>query len=493
MYGKKPTAGKMMGRLLAIRSIKLLHFVSMVAWFILCWLLYYHINWNTWTMIRFDTLMCGFYVVALAFLYSVYEAYALGLCRKREIIYSMFLANFIAVALIYFLYCLAFFKFANPLPMLGVFAIQTVVSVIWTLVAKAVYYRLFTRKKTAIIYRNENDLLRLEETKKFDERFEIVKYIADPPNRISELFPMLDDCEVIFVAGVNATLRNALAKYCVDRHVEGYFVPHVGDIIMMGAESVKQFSVPVINVHRARPNPDYLFVKRIFDIILSLLAIIILSPFMLLCAIAIKLYDHGPVLYKQTRLTRDGKEFKILKFRSMRVDAEKDGVARLSTGDKDDRVTGIGRILRMIRFDELPQLFNILSGSMTIVGPRPERPEISAQYEKSLPAFSMRLQVKAGLTGYAQIYGRYNSTPYDKLQMDLIYINNMSILEDIRLMFATVKVLFTRDSTTGVDVGQTTAMGGANRDPNGTSPAGGSHKTDGSGRDPKETARGADL
>ena len=457
----KNQSGKMtgMGRLIAIRLLKLFHFSGMVALFIGCWMLFYHRNWNTWTMIRFDFLMCGFYVVALAFLDSVYESYALGLCRKREIVYSMFLTNLISAAVMYFLYCLAFFEFADPLPMIALFGVQTFVSVFWVIIAKKVYYSLFTRKKTAIIYRNENDLLRLEETKKFDERFEIVKYIPDPPNKISELFPMLEDCDVIFVAGVNATLRNALAKYCVDKHVEGYFVPHVGDIIVMGAESVKQFSVPVINVHRARPNPDYLLIKRIFDVILSLLAIIVLSPFMLVCAIAVKLYDHGPVLYKQTRLTLNGREFKILKFRSMRVDAEKDGVARLSTGDNDDRITPIGRVLRKIRFDELPQLFNILSGSMTIVGPRPERPEISKQYEKSIPAFSMRLQVKAGLTGYAQVYGRYNSTPYDKLQMDLIYINNMSILEDIRLMFATVKVLFMRESTTGVDVGQTTALG----------------------------------
>jgi lipopolysaccharide/colanic/teichoic acid biosynthesis glycosyltransferase len=178
---------------------------------------------------------------------------------------------------------------------------------------------------------------------------------------------------------------------------------------------------------------------------------------MLVAAIAIKATDGGPVFYKQDRLTLNGKVFKIIKFRSMRVDAEKDGVARLSTGDKDDRITPVGRIIRKVRIDEIPQLLNVLGGSMSLVGPRPERPEIAEQYEETLPEFRLRLQVKAGLTGYAQIYGKYNTTPYDKLQMDLMYIANPSFLEDLKILFATVKILFQPESTDGVAEGQVTA------------------------------------
>ena len=152
------------------------------------------------------------------------------------------------------------------------------------------------------------------------------------------------------------------------------------------------------------------------------------------------------------------REFKILKFRSMRVDAEKDGIARLSTGDMDDRVTPIGRFVRKCRLDELPQLFNILKGDMSFVGPRPERPEIHNEYCKQMPDFQLRLQVKAGLTGYAQVYGRYNTDPYEKLEFDLLYINNMSILTDIQLMFATFAILFISSSTEGVQEGQATAI-----------------------------------
>ena len=164
------------------------------------------------------------------------------------------------------------------------------------------------------------------------------------------------------------------------------------------------------------------------------------------------------MFYRQKRLTRNGREFYVLKFRSMRQDAEKDGVARLSTGDADDRITPVGRFIRKVRIDELPQLLNILEGSMSIVGPRPERPEIASQYEETLPEFSLRLQAKAGLTGYAQVYGKYNTTPYDKLQMDLMYIAHPSFLEDLRIIFATIKILFLPESTQGVAQGMETAM-----------------------------------
>ena len=134
----------------------------------------------------------------------------------------------------------------------------------------------------------------------------------------------------------------------------------------------------------------------------------------------------------------------------MRVDAEKDGVARLSQGDNDDRVTPIGKIVRRYRLDEIPQLWNILKGDMSVVGPRPERPEIAELYYKQMPEFKLRLQVKAGLTGYAQIYGKYNTAPYEKLEFDLLYINSMNIFVDLQLCFAVVMTLFKKESTEGV-------------------------------------------
>jgi len=186
----------------------------------------------------------------------------------------------------------------------------------------------------------------------------------------------------------------------------------------------------------------------------------VLSPILAVTALAIRLYDGGPAIYRQVRLTKDEKRFEIYKFRSMRVDAEKDGVARLSTGEKDDRITPIGRVVRKCRLDELPQLFNILKGDMSLVGPRPERPEIAEQYYRKMPDFRLRLQVKAGLTGYAQVYGKYNTDPYEKLEFDLLYIHHMSVLTDLRLLFATFGILFSSESTAGVEEGALTAMDG---------------------------------
>ena len=171
---------------------------------------------------------------------------------------------------------------------------------------------------------------------------------------------------------------------------------------------------------------------------------------MLLVALAVKLYDGGPVLYKQVRCTIGGKEFKILKFRSMRVDAEKDGVARLAA-KKDDRITPVGRFIRACRLDELPQLWNIFKGEMSFIGPRPERPQLISEYEKEMPEFVFRMKVKAGLAGYAQVYGKYNTTPYDKLKLDLTYIENYSVWLDLKLMLLTLKILFKPDATEGVD------------------------------------------
>jgi len=214
--------------------------------------------------------------------------------------------------------------------------------------------------------------------------------------------------------------------------------------------------LPMLLVNHYSPTPEYLLLKRMLDIVISSAALIILSPLILILALIIR-SDGGTAFYRQIRLTRDGKEFHILKFRSMKMNAEEDGIARLSTGEQDDRITTIGRFIRACRMDEIPQLINILKGDMSIVGPRPERPEIAAQYRDILPEFDLRLQCKCGLTGYAQVYGKYNSTPYDKLLMDLMYIAQPSLAEDVKICLATVKILFLKDSTEGVAEAQTTA------------------------------------
>lgn len=197
-------------------------------------------------------------------------------------------------------------------------------------------------------------------------------------------------------------------------------------------------------LHLQKQNTKYYIMKRAADIGISLAGIVLLSPVLAVTAAAVKLYDGGNVLYSQIRLTQNGKPFRIYKFRSMRMDSEKDGIARIAQKD-DQRITPVGKMIRRRHIDELPQLFNILKGDMSLVGPRPERPEIMEKYMQELPEFSQRLQVKAGLTGYAQIYGTYYSTPSEKLEMDMTYVERASLLEDFRLLLATGKILLVGD------------------------------------------------
>lgn len=290
-----------------------------------------------------------------------------------------------------------------------------------------------------------------------DRRYNILRTV-NVSECLANKFKPIDDVDVVFLSGIHSYDRNTILKYCISRGVNVYMLPSIGDILVSGAQKMHLFHLPMLRASRYVPSPEYAFLKRLFDIVASLIALVLLSPVMLITALFIKLTDGGPVLYRQRRLTKDRKEFTILKFRSMRVDAEKDGIPRLSTGKNDDRITPVGRFIRKTRIDELPQIINILKGDMSVVGPRPERPEIAYQYEKELPGFALRLQVKAGLTGYAQVYGKYNTSPYDKLQMDLMYISNSGIWEDLSIMFATIKVLFMKESTEGVKEGQTTAM-----------------------------------
>ena len=273
---------------------------------------------------------------------------------------------------------------------------------------------------------------------------------------VDYILEKISQADAVFLCGLHSSDRNVVLKYCIDRGIQVYIRPKIGDLLISGSSQMQLMNMPILHCGRNRTSMLYQCIKRLMDIVMSGLTLLVISPVMLLVAIAIRCYDGGPAFYKQIRLTKDGRQFEILKFRSMCVDAEKDGVARLAT-EGDARITPIGRFIRKVRLDELPQLINILKGDMSIVGPRPERPEIAAQYEEDMPEFSLRLQVKAGLTGYAQVYGKYNTRPYDKLQMDLLYVANQSILLDLKIIFVTVKVLFMPESTQGIEAGQLTA------------------------------------
>lgn len=435
-----------------LRGYKTMHAIVSILLFAACWQLFYREG----QPMQEGILLLVVYGVSNVLFGRIYNAYYIGLTRTTEVIYSLTLAGTLSLCLTYGAMAIASWRFPNPLPMAGLLAVQVIWNIGWSTAGDRLHSRLNPAKRAAVIYREESDLKKISGIGELSKRFRMESYIRDPEN-IHEAIEKLRGYEAVFVAGVPATMRNGIVKYCVEQGVEGYVLPHVGDVILSGAEHMQMFSVPVLRIRRAEQTPEYRFVKRAADMGIAGLALVILSPIMLITAAAIRLYDGGPALYRQKRLTKDGRVFEILKFRSMIQAAEKDGVARLASAH-DSRITPVGKIIRACRIDELPQLINIVKGDMSIVGPRPERPEIAAQYEEEIPAFALRLQVKAGLTGLAQIYGRYNTTPHDKLQMDLMYINRMSVMEDLRLMFATVKVLFQKESTSGIGDGAVTAL-----------------------------------
>lgn len=440
----------------AVRASKLVHYLLTIFLFWECCRLFYNdILLENAVTLRNET-MIFLYGLILLFALRTYSSYQVGIARVRMLVYSQTLGDLVAAGLMYVLLVVNRWDFINPLPFVIGIGAQFVLNCLWSYLVNALYFRLYQPRSSIIVYRDTADLSRLQEIEQHPRKFRVDKTYHFSSGE--EMFPLeeLAGFDAVFVAGVSATQRNGIVKYCVENNVRCYVVPHVGDVIMMGAKPSELFSVPVFRITRASLKIEYAAVKRAMDVIISGLALVVLSPVMLITAAAVKLYDGGPALYKQIRLTKDGREFEILKFRSMGVNAEKDGVARLAS-EHDDRITPVGRVIRACRIDELPQLINILRGDMSIVGPRPERPEIARQYEEMMPAFNLRLQVKAGLTGLAQVFGRYNTDPYDKLRMDLMYINQMSLLQDIKLMFATVKILFMKESTSGVAQGQTTA------------------------------------
>lgn len=418
--------------------------------------------WLCWSYFYASQITHPFYYVGnliMVFLFGLfyyftshlYNGYSLPISRIYELVYSQALAALISDGILYLITILINRHYISFFPFVPTFLLQFFLITLWTVAAHQWYFREFPPRKTVVILGQGQNVDKLVKQYGMDVHFD-VQSVVPVEECLKDIPGTIGQAEVVFCCGLHSHNRNLVTKYCVAHKIGTYVIPRIGDVIMDSAKKVHLFHLPMMAVQRYNPSPEFLFFKRLY-----LVALVLFAPIMAAVAVAIKMTDGGDIFYRQARLTKDGKVFQVLKFRSMRMDAEKDGVARLSTGENDPRVTKVGRFIRAVRFDELPQLLNILKGDMAIVGPRPERPEISAQYAKAMPEWNLRLQAKCGLTGYAQVYGQYNTTPYDKLLLDLMYIAKPSLFEDFKIIFATVKILFMKDSTEGVAEGQVTA------------------------------------
>ncbi len=409
--------------------------------------------------VRGNHVIIGLYMLMLYLFYRVYGGFKVGYLRIFEVLFSQIL-SVVCVNIITYLQMalIGRWKFGtNLMPMLYMTAVDLVIVAVWVVGMRWVYERIYPPRKMLLVYgaRNPRDLIGKISSR--EDKFIICERVH--LSRGEECIKQkIDQYPAVILADIPAHERNLYLKYCFEKDIRCYCIPKLSDIMLRSADNIHLFDTTLLLSRNRRLTAEQLFLKRAMDILFSLAGLILASPFMLVIAVCIKAYDGGPVLYKQPRLTKDKRVFQILKFRSMRTGSEKNGARLASKGD--DRVTPVGRIIRNIHFDELPQLFNILKGDMSLVGPRPERPQIAEVYARELPEFDYRLKVKAGLTGYAQVYGKYNTTPYDKLKLDLTYIETYSVMLDLRLLMLTFKILFQKENTEGVEPWQVTAAAG---------------------------------
>ncbi|MDO5328814.1 MAG: sugar transferase [Coriobacteriia bacterium] len=400
-------------------------------------------------------LVAVFFIVCLIFLLFL-DGFKFDKRKFSDIIFSQFVSLFITYMIMYFIISLIAKKLADPFPLILSFIVSSIFYVITNIVLQNIFKKYFSGESAILVY--GNDLAKNIEKKECSnlDRYIVRRSIkSDVP--LDEIIKQIDKFNNVVVCDIDFNLRGKLIKYCYEQKKRLYIVPQISDIITRSADEIYVMDSPIFYYKNAGIDFTEKVIKRLFDIVFSIVGIVITSPFILLSAILIKLQDRGPIFYLQKRTTINNKDFNIIKFRSMIVDAESDGVARLTT-ENDNRITRVGKFLRLTRFDELPQFFNILKGDMSFVGPRPERPELIAEYEKVLPEFSYRTNVKAGLTGQAQVNAKYNTTPYDKLRQDLLYVANYNLFLDIKILFLTVKRVFEPSSTKGIDEGESNAL-----------------------------------
>ena len=444
---------------LIILCLSFLGIVLSTAMYAYTWMEKYHQRYVYNVKLYFwgHILMIFVYFVLLFFFNTTYGGMKIGFLKPMDVFFSQGFSLICVNIITYMQISLMEVKLVWPEGLIWMTVAQIAFSGIWTKFCFYVYRKAFPPRDLLLIHgeRSIEDIMN-----KFagrPDKYQIKKCMNISEGVEAVQKKIIDSKMAVVLWDIPTTDRNTLFKFCYSRSIRVYMMPKITDVLIKGSDQLHLFDTPILLSREFSLKIEQRIAKRTIDIVCSLILLVISAPIQLITAVAIKVYDGGPVLYKQIRCTTNGREFEILKFRSMRVDAEKDGVARLASKN-DSRITPIGKFIRAVRIDELPQLFNILKGDMSFIGPRPERPQIIAQYMEEMPEFALRMKVKAGLAGYAQVYGKYNTTPYDKLKLDLSYIENYSLWLDIKLMLLTLKILFKPESTEGVESNQTTAM-----------------------------------
>lgn len=391
------------------------------------------------------------YFVILLFASVMYGGLKIGSFRMIELALSQGFATLITNILFYGVICLLAYHFPTVIPLIVGMLVQCLAISLWIILATLGYRALFPPTDVLLIYGGSTSDIIIEKFKTRRHQFAVTDSISVSED-MDRIISQIPKHEAVMLWDIPNEIRNTVFKTCYENNVEIYVSPKITDIVLRGSQNLHLFDTPVMFTKSDPVEAEQRLIKRLFDIVLAAVMIVITSPVMLIVAIAVKACDGGSVFYKQIRCTKGNREFEIIKFRSMIEEAESNGRAVLAAKD-DDRITPVGKVIRKLRLDELPQLFNVIKGDMSFVGPRPERPEIIKKYTKIMPEFAYRTKVMAGITGYAQVYGKYNTRPYDKLKLDLYYIENYSIWLDLWMLILTVKTMLLIGSTEGVTQG----------------------------------------
>ena len=446
------------GKRLLILLLSFVGILMITGMYAYTWLFCYHrrIMWNIKLFFWGHLLMIFIYFILLFFFNSTYGGMKIGYLKPMDVFFSQVFSLLCVNVITYLQLSIIEVKLVRANALIWMTVAQIIFAALWTWLCNRVYRRIFPPRELLLIHgdRPIQDIMQKFASRPDKYRITQCMYMDKELKKVQRV--ILESGKAVVLWDIPSADRNELLKFCYSHSIRVYMMPKITDVLIKGSDQLHLFDTPIMLTREYSLRIEQRIAKRAIDLLCSLLLILLSSPLWLLTAIAIKLYDGGPVLYRQVRCTLGGREFGILKFRSMKVDAEKDGVARLAAKN-DSRITPVGKFIRAVRIDELPQLLNILKGDMSFIGPRPERPEIIAQYMEDMPEFALRMKVKAGLAGYAQVYGKYNTTPYDKLKLDLSYIETYTLWLDIKLMLLTLKILFKPESTEGIEESQTTA------------------------------------
>jgi len=397
---------------------------------------------------RGNWVMVLIYGILLTFFMNTYGGFKIGYLKNGNLIYSQIISVLFTNVVTYLQVAVIDRRFVNPVYLLPVTVVEILFIVLWTQLFQIIYRNLFPPRRLLFIEGDRKDYHLMDKMNARDDKYQICEVISYK-SEMDDIKKKIDGYDAVVLGDMPSHERNLLLKYCYVSEIRSYSVPKISDVLLRSSDELNIFDTPLMLSRNMGLSIEQQWMKRGEDLVISLMMLVLFSPVFLITAIGIKCTDQGPVFYKQERLTKNGKKFMIYKFRTMVVDAEKTSGPVLAA-DKDPRILPIGRILRATRLDELPQIVNILKGEMSVVGPRPERPDLAAEIERDVPEFSYRLKVKAGLTGYAQVYGKYNTTFYDKLKLDLMYIRKYSLLLDLKLILMTPKIMFLKESTEGV-------------------------------------------